>query len=43
MPEEVIVFASEAQEVEKLGEELSPPVAGAAPRRAGLVPAEAGA
>ena len=37
MPEEVIVFAIEAKDVETFGEELSPPVAAAAERVLALV------
>jgi len=37
MPEEVVVFAIEAEDVETFGEELSPPVAAAAERVLALV------
>ena len=43
MPEEVIVFAIEAADVETFGEELSPPVAAAAERVLDLVRREVGA
>jgi hydrogenase maturation protease len=43
MPEEVTVFAIEAEDVETFGEELSPPVAAAAERVFALVREEVGA
>jgi hydrogenase maturation protease len=43
MPEEVIVFAIEAEDVETFGEELTPAVAAAADRVTDLVLAEVGA
>ena len=43
MPEEVIVFAIEAADVETFGEELSPPVAAAAEQVLDLVRREVGA
>jgi len=43
MPDEVVVFAVEAIDVETFGEELSPPVAEAAERVIELVCAEVGA
>ena len=43
MPEEVVVFAIEAEDVETFGEELSPPVAAAAERVLALVREELGA
>jgi hydrogenase maturation protease len=43
MPEEVVVFAIEAEDVETFGEELSPPVAEAAGQVLDLVLAELGA
>ena len=43
MPEEVIVFAIEAADVETFGEELSPPVAAAAEQVLELVRREVGA
>jgi hypothetical protein len=43
MPGEVTVFAIEAEDVETLGEELSPPVAAAAGRVLALVREEVGA
>jgi hydrogenase maturation protease len=42
MPEEVVVFAIEAEDVETFGEELSPPVADAAGQVFDLVLAEVG-
>jgi len=43
MPEEVTVFAIEAEDVETFGEDLSPPVAAAAERVFALVRKEVGA
>ncbi len=43
MPEEVVVFAIEAEDVETFGEALSPPVAAAAERVLALVREELGA
>ena len=43
MPEEVIVFAIEAADVETLGEDLAPPVAAAAQQVLGLVRREVAA
>ncbi len=43
MPDDVTVFAVEAQDVETFGEEFSPPVAAAADRVVELVRAEVGA
>ena len=43
MPEDVTVFAVEAQDIETFGEEFSPPVAAAAERVIDLVRAEVGA
>jgi len=43
MPEEVIMFAIEAADMETFGEELSPPVAAAAEQVLGLVRREVGA
>ncbi len=43
MPDDVTVFAVEAEDVETFGEELSPPVAAAAGRVVELVRAEVGA
>jgi hypothetical protein len=42
-PEEVVVFAIDAADVETLGEELSPPAAAAAEQVVKLVPREVGA
>jgi Ni,Fe-hydrogenase maturation factor len=42
MPEEVVVYAVEAADVETFGEELSPPVAAAAERVMELVREEVG-
>ena len=43
MPEDVTVFAVEAEDVETFGEEFSPPVAAAAEKVIDLVRAEVGA
>lgn len=43
MPEEVVVYAIEAHDIETFGEQLSPPVAAAAEKALRLVRAEVGA
>lgn len=43
MPDEVVVYAIEAIDIETFGEELSPPVAEAAERVLGMIVAELGA